>query len=221
MKKLFLLIFFFVSFLFLASPARGACSSCQRASQAGGIFSDPAYSQSTNNFSSGQMVYVRVETAGAGERKNELQVLDAEKEIIQAMSMNKSGAGPYVYTASFRAPEASGVYYVDIKIEGEGSSFASQKNINVDGGGGASSVSSVAKSIVGQEPQVEIFSPSPPTPTPTPKSQIEVEEGGPAGITKSYPPEENRSFFNRLNSFQLGFIEFFRKIFSYLTASLK
>lgn len=107
------------------------------------IFSDPAYSQPTHNFSPGQRVYIKVEAFG-GEKGKTLRLLDSSKNEIQRLTLNQSGN---VFTTSFTAPETSGIYYIDIKIEGEGSSFASQENINVGKGCTSCSVSSEAESV--------------------------------------------------------------------------
>ena len=97
------------------------------------IFSDSNYSQPTHDFSAGQTVYVKIETSGCGCSQKTLRVLDNSKNEVSLYQLNRSGEGPYVFTASFSAPNTEGIYYVDIKIEGSGSSYANQQNINVTG----------------------------------------------------------------------------------------
>lgn len=97
------------------------------------IFSDSSYTQSTHNFSAGQTVYLRIENSGCGCTQKILRVLDNNKNEISQLTFDRAGASPYVFTASFSAPATEGIYYVDIKIEGSGSSYANQQNINVTG----------------------------------------------------------------------------------------
>lgn len=95
------------------------------------IFSDAQFSQPAHNFNPGQTVYVRVEETGSGDRQKLLRLLDNDKNEILHQDLLRSGNGPYIYTLSFLTPNQSGIYYVDIKIESTGSSFASQENITV------------------------------------------------------------------------------------------
>jgi len=97
------------------------------------IFSDTNYSQPTNDFSVGQTVYLKIENSGCGCSQKILRVLDNNKNEISQLTLDRAGDGPYVFTASFSAPATEEIYYVDIKIEGSGSSYANQQNINVTG----------------------------------------------------------------------------------------
>lgn len=113
------------------------------------IFSDPSYSKSAHNFFSGQTVYIRVKNAGNGDKQKTLLLLDSAKKEIFALNLNQSGSGPYLFTTTFKAPDKSGIYYVDIKIDsGSGSVYSSQQNINVGELQAQVSISSEAKSEV-------------------------------------------------------------------------
>jgi len=134
------------------------------------IFSDPAYTKPTHNFSPGQTVYIKVEVPGGGEQEKILRLLDYDKREIKRLTLAHSGSGPYIFTTSFAAPATPGIYYVDIKIKGGGSSFASQENINVGKGCATCSVSSeVEESIIQTEKHLPTISLAPnPTLTSTP-----------------------------------------------------
>ena len=109
------------------------------------IFSDSNYSQSTNNFSTGQTVYLRYEWSGSGDKEKTLRILDSDKKEINRFSLNQSGG---YYTASFAAPGSAGIYYVDTRIDsGSGSVFNNQQNINVGGATGGSVKSSATSDV--------------------------------------------------------------------------
>lgn len=173
MKKILLILSVFV-FLGMTSPVRGVAFfeelfeklDLGEEKEDFSIFSDPAFTQPTHNFSPGQMVYVRVESLVSGDREKTLRILDAEKREIQKLNLNQTGS---LFTASFPAPNNPGVYYIDIKIEDlGGSKFASQENINVGEATGAVSVSSEAKAEVETKATGEI-SPTAPLATTTPE----------------------------------------------------
>lgn len=97
------------------------------------VFSDSSFTQGTHQFNVGQTVYVRVEVSGSGDKERNLYLLDGEKNEFRKIVLERSGDGPFVFTAEFLAPEMAGVYYLDIKIKSDGFSFSSQENINVSG----------------------------------------------------------------------------------------
>lgn len=108
------------------------------------ISKKPDFSSEDVNFSAGETVYVRVENGSSQDASAVLSLLDAGKKTILRLSMTKNGG----YKASFKAPNAGGVYYVHIEIKGEGLSFSGEKNINVGGGSSESFVTSQAESKV-------------------------------------------------------------------------
>lgn len=133
------------------------------------IFSDPAFTQPTHNFSPGQTVYVKVEAPGSGDQEKTLRLLDHDKKEVLRLALTQSGSGPYIFTASFAAPSTPGVYYVDIKIRnGQGSVFSSQENINVGKNHVSGPVSSEAESTVYSEEEATPTIPPTSSPTPTP-----------------------------------------------------
>lgn len=151
------------------------------------VFSDPDFQNPTHNFSPGQMVYIKIEHSGNGEKQRLLKLLDKDKKEVALFTLNRSGNDPFIYTTSFKAPDGPGVYYVDIKIEGGGSSFASQENINIGENEGSSSVISEVKSgvtdtlVPSRKPSLTIKPKISPTPSieipsstpPVPKTEID------------------------------------------------
>lgn len=160
------------------------------------IFSDAAYTKPTHNFSAGQMVYVKVESAIGGDKEKTLRVLDSEKKEIKRINLNQAGN---IFTTSFPTPNTSGVYYVDIKIEdSSGSKFASQENINVGETSGSVSAEAEAKTTIESAPQKKSTIISTPKPTEEVATRQEV----------------SLSFLSQI-------IEFFQKLLSGLTSWFK
>ena len=144
-------------------------------------FSDSSFSQPTHNFSSGQTVYLRLETSGSGDQEKTLRLLDSAKKELRKIILDQSGQGPFVFTATFLAPNDPGVYYLDIKINsGQGFSLAVQENINIGAQDSQVTVTTEAEAVVesstpedGDEVKEPIFSPTPSSP---PKSDVSLPE---------------------------------------------
>lgn len=206
MKKLVLILSCFV-FLSCASSVRGRgffeelreIIDLKEDKEDADIFSDPAFTQPSNNFSAGQMIYLKIESPVNGDREKSLRILDSEKRETYRLSLNQSGN---IFTASFVAPSVPGVYYIDIKIEDAGGSkFASQENINVGEGSGQVEVSAEAESVVVQGSLM------PPTFEPVASPQPTVEADQPVNLK---PSEETPP------SFMAQIIEFFSKFIAKL-----
>lgn len=161
------------------------------------LFSDSNFSQPGRNFSPKQMVYVRV-TAGSGDKQKTLRLLDSEKKELKGLTFNQSGN---IYTVSFAAPASPGIYYVDIKIEGEGSSYAHQENLMVGGvQGGSVTAEAESQVITGGKDQsyrVEVLGTPEPVIIPPPAVGSQSPESQAATIV-SQILEFLRSFFSRL-----------------------
>ena len=186
---------------------------------AGHIFPDSDFTTSTNTFSPGQTVYVRVQAFSDGSERN-LKLLDSDKNQIKQIQLVQNGN---LYEASFPAPEDSGVYYVDIRISnGLGSVFSSQENINV--GEGGSSASSSVNTVINSSNQVEVNSEaqakiegedkvtvngqaytsnSTPSPTPTPTETVVLtDQETQSSQTEDFPqPPKSRNVFVNINNF--------------------
>ena len=141
MKKIYLVLFCLIFWIIFCSSAFRVWGVKKNEH----VFSDAGYQTATHNFFPNQTIYVRVEFAASGDLKQVLKILDAQKNEVRRISLERQGSGPFIYTAAFSSPNEPGVYYLDIRIEnGQGSVFASQENINV----GESESNSVAVSEV-------------------------------------------------------------------------
>lgn len=96
------------------------------------VYTDPEYTQPSNNFTPGQEVFIRLETTSSGEQEASLRLLNSQKIELSRYSFQRNGNSPYVFTAMLKAPEETGTYYLDIRIDsGLGAVFSGQQNINV------------------------------------------------------------------------------------------
>lgn len=97
-----------------------------------GTFVDSSFNTSKTSFAPGETVHFKLSSGSSGEKEKRFDLLDEQKNKIFSLDVAVSGTSPYIYTSSFRAPQASGVYYIDVKLDdGKGVSFAGQRNINV------------------------------------------------------------------------------------------
>jgi len=120
------------------------------------LSSDPDFAQTTNNFSSGQTVYVKILSSLQGNRRRFL--LNSEKKEIQRLNLSHQEG---FFIASFPAPETPGIYYLDFQIEdSSGSKLAAQLNINV-GESNDQMVKSTAVSHSEKQKPKEAFFPTP------------------------------------------------------------
>jgi len=166
----------------------------------GSIFSDSNFSQPTNNFSPQQTVYVKLESFVNGDKEKTLRILDSEKREIQRLNLNRNDN---IFTASFTAPDVSGVYYLDIKIkDNQGSVYSSQENINIGEVSGQSvSSEATAASNVGQQPVTEDNHP-----------REEIQSTPELVAQEKVLPETPKTFFTQFLENLFGFL---KKIFSF------
>lgn len=169
------------------------------------IFSDPDFTQATHQFSPSQTIYLKIETLGSGDQEKTARLLDAQKNQIQAITLNQAGSGPFVFTASLAAPSNPCTYYLDIKIKSQSFSYASQQNLQVGEQSGSVSVLSEAVSEVNQTVggTESLISPSP-FPSPEEKTQA------PPGPLPPHPA----SLFSQIK-------DWFKTFFSYLSDLFK
>ena len=166
------------------------------------LYADASYTQPSRNFNPGQTIYLKVESSVTGTTTRLARLLNSGKAEVSQTVLSRSGSNPYVFTSALTAPVAAGTYYVDIKIEGEGSIFNSQENITV-GGESDDSVSSVINNQVntgGQEINEE-----------TGKAASTVKPAPPTTSESGYPvpqPLEAKSAWARF--FNSVFFWFFR-----------
>lgn len=97
-------------------------------------YSDSNFSSQTTNFSTGANVYFKLVSNSSGGEESSFNLLNSQKGKVMSLDINRSGSGPYTYTANFKAPNEPGVYYVDVKLkDNSSSSFSGQRNINISG----------------------------------------------------------------------------------------
>lgn len=121
MKRIIIILLFFCLIIPVSIQAREGITNPQ-------ISSDSSFSKITNNFSAGQKIYVMARVLGDGSKQKILRLLDSEKKELGKYIFNQSGD---LFSVDLKAPGKEGTYYLDIKIEGDGSSFSYQGNINV------------------------------------------------------------------------------------------
>lgn len=137
------------------------------------IFNNSTLTLPTHDFNPNQTIYYKLEISGSGEKQRQLRLLDSNKKEITTRVLNQMGNYPFTYTASLSAPSKEGIYYIDIKIEGEDFSFASQENINVGKNTSTSpKISSKAEAKFVPEKNIPTgaFLRPIPIPTPTPEA---------------------------------------------------
>jgi hypothetical protein len=96
------------------------------------IFKDPDYQQPSQNFASGDQVYIRVVTKAQATKESICRLLDTDhtEVLSQKLELSEDSQG-FVYKTTFTTPQVPGTYYVDISLTGEGLSLKSQHNITV------------------------------------------------------------------------------------------
>jgi hypothetical protein len=203
MKKTTLLIFLLFWPLFSPAPAKAwDFQKPAKPNQAANTFKDPALNQPTREFSPGQTIYFYLETEGSGDQEKNLRLLDSEKREVQKIDLDRSGPGPFIFKASFPAPQTPGLYYLDLKIKSAGFSLTSQTNLTV-GDHQSSSVSSEVKSVVVVNGET-VIAPSETTPTAFPSVT-------PKPIPEKLEKKESTSFFTG----------FFEKLWQHLLSFFK
>lgn len=94
------------------------------------IASDSNFSNITDQFNSGQTIYVRAEAANSADKKV-LNVRDNQYNLITSYTLNQTGSGPYTFTTSFAAPVEAGSYSLEANIEANNSNVTLVRTITV------------------------------------------------------------------------------------------
>lgn len=99
-----------------------------------GTFSDPSFFTPQTTFQPKETIYLKIVTPSSGTKTQIFRLLDSQKREVAKIQLARQEQNPYIFTSDFSAPQTSGVYYVDIKIDdGRGKTFSGQRNINVRG----------------------------------------------------------------------------------------
>lgn len=161
-------------FLTVAAQAQAASSLV--------ISKNSDFSSPTTNFEANQTIYVKVSANSDGSKKHDLNLRDNQYNLIQ--TYNLEGQGGNQFKGSLPAPQNSGYYTLEARIEAEGSVTSSTRTIKVGETNNANSsvkvnvnVSTGDQSVLGNKssPSPIPSNPSPtseesalPTPSPTP-----------------------------------------------------
>ncbi len=94
-------------------------------------FKDKDYKEPSNKFQGNDIVYIRFNTSSSGELKQEILLLDSNKNKIQTIELSKQGQNPIIYSGSFKMPKEIGQYYLSINIKDNENSFSFEQNIEV------------------------------------------------------------------------------------------
>lgn len=158
MKKYLLPLLLVIFSVFFGNYSQVLSSSKLELSQ------NSSFSSLTDKFSSGQTIYARVESDSEGDKKRELNLRDDKYNLITTYSLSKNGN---VFSTSLSAPQNSGYYSLEAKIESAGSVSTSVKTIKVDNPTNSSVRVNINSSVRGSTTS-ERPSPSPLTVSPSP-----------------------------------------------------
>lgn len=89
---------------------------------------DSNFNNKTDEFSSGQTIYIKLSAEGANPAKKDLNLRDNNYQLLKTYVLNNQSNE---YTQSFAAPSQSGIYSLEAKIEGNGYSYSNVKTITV------------------------------------------------------------------------------------------
>ncbi len=112
-------------------------------------FSDSSYSSQTQNFDPGQTVWVRVSSSSNGSKSHALNLRDNNYGLVTSYNLSNSGDH---FITNFSAPQNSGIYSLEARIEDDGDNQTFVQTIKVGStGNGNSSVSvHIENSVNGQ-----------------------------------------------------------------------
>jgi len=97
-------------------------------------FSDTDYQNPTTKFNNNSDLYLKFSSSANGSEFQEAWLLNSNKEKIQPILLTRTGNGPYIYEGTINLPYKNGLYYLSIKLQGKGNSFAFEQNIDVIAG---------------------------------------------------------------------------------------
>lgn len=132
------------------------------------VAKDSSFSIASREFLPSETVFVRVESKNPGLDKREITLRDNQYQVLQTFIPQRSGFGPYSYTMNFPAPQNSGFYSIESRIENDGSQDVDVQTIKVGKVTNANVkvTTKVQSSSQKQEVKGEQTKPQP-TPTPT------------------------------------------------------
>lgn len=96
-------------------------------------YSDSSYTASSNRFTLGSPIYIRIVTQSKGTQKRTIQILDSNKNKIQEVVPQIKADGDTLVYTGITTINNPGTYYLDVKIEDGSNSFSLQQNIEITG----------------------------------------------------------------------------------------
>lgn len=162
------------------------------------------FSNPTTNFSAGQTIYVKISADSDGSKKHEVHLKDNQSNTINTYNMESAGGNQF--RGSLSAPQNSGYYSLEARIESEGSVTSSTKTIKVGETNNSNSnvkvhvnVNTSGQNILGNSKT------SSPSPIPSPTSDASPTPDQEESTEPSPSPDESqpiqKSFFEKVFSF--------------------
>lgn len=161
------------------------------------IAKDSNFSEISREFSQGETVFVRVQSSNPGMNKREITLRDNKYAVIQSFTPQRSGFGPYSFTASFAAPQTPEFYSIESRIETAGSSDVDVKTIQIGKSSSANVNINTKISQKGQTLGEKTIPSSSPTGQPTPPTTDSP--APPASVTPS--PSQPPGLFEIIRNF--------------------
>lgn len=91
-------------------------------------YKDSNHSSQSESFDPGQTVYAKLNSSSSGGKVHVLNVRDNNYNLITSYNFSKSGG---TFTASFQAPQSSGIYSLEAKLEDDGENEVAVRTIKV------------------------------------------------------------------------------------------
>ena len=159
--------------IFLLSSAAIHAGSGEMIISPNSDFSDPS-----QNFSTGQTIYVKVEANSQGTQKHDLNLRDNSYNLISTYNLENKGGN--TFSGFLPAPKNSGYYSLEAKVESPGAVTTKVKTIKIGTGVSANvklnvDVHTSGEKVTSQSSIDKNSTPSPSgEPTPTPQPEVET-----------------------------------------------
>lgn len=172
------------------------------------IAKDANFSNIDDQFSPSQTIYVKAKADSDGSKKKQLNLRDNNYNLITSYTLDYVGSNEFKKTIT--APQSSGYYSLEARIESEGSVSTLVKTIEVGNSSSSSINIDVSSRSGGQTISGRSTSPtsspaviSSPSPSPSPSQSTEPTPQA----EQSEEPEKDKGIFAQIK-------DFFEKLFS-------
>lgn len=109
---------------------------------------DASFATSTQDFSPGQTIYVRISADNSGETSHQLNLRDNQYNNLESFTLNKLSGNQF--SINFSAPQNEGYYSLESQVESQGSISTSVKTIKVGSPQNASVKVNIQNKVQGQ-----------------------------------------------------------------------